>query len=725
MIQFLMCNWIWNILLFQAVSPLKLTVKPVELPLQDFNQGVLKKIFIELRKFGEYNSIAALLTLKTFDTFDAYVSSCYSMTAKDYEGLMEFFYNNHKYESNVLGMVLSSECIMAMDKNIFTDKTIALSLKELPKSLLSIDEKSFSFRISYLCDSFCRIVSHAQERLFLDTNWDNLVISPPPYLRNESERLCLKEVLTSCKFDRINSKDLFYYLNPTMITKSEYPEDILWLIELALPEIRLHPQTSLHIDGKYLSYLNLQLFKTVSTISFYLEIQKSLRFNSNENHPLKVGKGRILERIEALTMITSNLLGLNSPCRPFNALLKMIKTLLLVFFPEMHGRMLFTNNEIKYLFKSIYRSFSKYSPKYIQGDWLFNLLYIFFDPNFEYLSEESVRELLEVFFCRRPTNSAIGKVHSVLEKINSAFLRKSVLKAFEMKIPNDRLKQIYMEKLVPFQSISNRFVEISFKDRFIDFLKSARKKLGIIDFSYTGDPWSFPSLHLQKAGPLRKKFLIETFQQTILALYRKENCSNLIYSYGKFQIIENNLVRSANIRECLNQIFQLILLIPEFRILKGNDTKTNKPVIYVTPLISRPVSNVFGQILAIAIILNIPIPFIIHPNQLAFIFQQAIGSSEFKSDIKVYFEKSASYLNLLKKDQNISINSRFPRILRSFFKSFYSWNMLFFQSENKTVIDELIDKSLYTCNSQIYSGFDSHFEVSKFTFNEILVMFSK
>ena len=66
-----------------------------------------------------------------------------------------------------------------------------------------------------------------------------------------------------------------------MITKSDFVEDILWLIELTSPNITSYPhidviKSSKFIDKKSISTLSIcKLFKTVTTIAFYFEIKKT------------------------------------------------------------------------------------------------------------------------------------------------------------------------------------------------------------------------------------------------------------------------------------------------------------------------------------------------------------------------------------------------------------------------------------------------------------------
>lgn len=711
--------------LFRPISPLKLTVKAAELPFQTFNQDILKDLFTELRDNGQYDSIAELLKLKSFYTVDAYDFSCSSMTAKEYRGLMEYFYYK---DQSILGMVLSAECLMSVDKGIFLDSSIIHSLRELPITLLAVENNIFSFRTKMLRRSFCKIVSHSQNRLLIDTNWDNLVVTSP-FLTPESEFISLKLVLNSCQYDRIDFHDLFYYLNPSMMTKSQNHNDILWLIELSLPEISSLPSIEMikyskHIDGRFLSNLNLQLFKAVTTISFLLEINASLLKNSQSGSGFAKGKGLILRSLDAAHESATDLLRLNPPCPPLRNLLNLIQNLISVFVLKLNNANPAVSasrrrSESDHLFKSIFRSFANYSPKRIQGDWLYNLFFIFFKTGIcKFVTEESVVGGLEVFFSSRPTNAAIKKVQSFFKTIPSH-------RTFERAIPADRLKPLCFGNFVPFDAVPNRFIEIPFEDRFTHLVREARRRLSIIDFGYAdGKAALFSSLNMRKRGEARNSFLIETFQSTILALYRKNSKFNPIYPYGKFKIIEKELTRTVDIRDCLTQFFELILLIPELRIIKGARLEDNKPIIFITPLISEEVSNVLGQAVAISIILNIPIPFIIHPSQLERIFLHGTGL-EYITAIKSSFSKSQSFLNLLEKDQNFPMSSLFPSTLKSFFRSFYRWNTLFFRNEDNISVDELIENSIVSCHSQWFSGFNFHFQVSKFTFEEISGIISK
>ena len=178
---------------------------------------------------------------------------------------------------------------------------------------------------------FCKIVSHAQNQLSLDTDWDNLLVSPAFYTLI-TEKISLKQTLTTCTTDRINFKDLFYYLNPKMLTANEIHEDILWLIELASPELPLHPpveelKTLKFIEPKYLNAFNLLLFKTVTSVSFYYQIQDYLTSDSRQAlAPVLVeGRRNIMTSLTVLNEFITNLLKLNSPCPPFSKILKLIK----------------------------------------------------------------------------------------------------------------------------------------------------------------------------------------------------------------------------------------------------------------------------------------------------------------------------------------------------------------------------------------------------------------
>lgn len=717
MIRYISYFLIKYLLLFQGpVFSLKVTLKATNLSFQSFSQEALKEIFIDLRKSENYDSIAEILQMKSVDVVDAYTSSCFSMSAKDYKGLVEHFYHKDKI---VLGMVLSSECIMSMDKNNFLDPNIYISISEMPISLLAVEKKSFDFRSERFCRQFCRIVSQAQGLLTIDTNWDNLVVIPQ---FQTNLPISLKQALSSCTLNQIDLLNLFYYLNPSMIAKSQYYDDILWLIELALPRINSSNslieiiKTSKYIDGQILSFFTLQLFKTVTTLSFFFEIHASLSKKSNATF-LK-GKKMILRSFVELHEFTSHFLSLNPPCPPLKHLLYLMDTLISVFVLELNtiGR-----GEINFIFKSIFRSFSNYVPECIQGDWLYNIFYIFFRNKSsklcKFLSEESVMEGLEVFFSRRPTNSTIKKIQDLLNRITTTSFPLNW--TFEKSIPEDRLKSLCLDKIVSFDLITNRFQEISFEDRFAHLLRESRKRLSVIDYSYAESAVSYQSLNTRKSGYSRKHFLIETFQSTVLALYRKDSKYGPMRSYGQFKFIENNFMRSVDIRDCLDHFFKLILLIPEFRIIKGTTKQHNKPIIFITPLISRIVSNILGQSLAISIILNIPIPFLIHPSQLEMIFSNETGWEEYKAETKAACLKSPSALNLLEKDRNFPSNSHFPQTLKSYFNSFYRWNSLFFRSEESVSIDNLVENAITECNFQLFSGFEYHFKVSKFTFEEI------
>ena len=725
--------FIWNILLFQLTSPLRITLKSAAIPLQAVSQDALKEIFVELRSTGQYDSTVELLSMKTFDAKDAYVNSCSSMQSNEYKDIIEHFYTNNNHEQ--LALVLSAECIASMDKSIFRDATFCHSFKDLPVSVLGTEKVPFNFRNKSSSGVFCSIVSHSQSQLYRDTIWDNLVAKPPYSLRS-SDRISLKQALTTCKFNKINFNDLFYYLNPTMITNSDFVEDILWLIELASPNITSYPQidvikSSKFIDKKYLNALNLQLFKTVTTIAFYFEIKK-ISLSSTKirlRQTLDEGEASIWKSLEALSNTASSLLNLNPPCPPFRNLLSMIKTLVHLFFPELNPSVgLVTKYEVNQLFKSILYSFKNYSPQHIQGDWLYNLFYIYIVNNYDQkgahqifpLSSYSLAAGLTTFFGRSPTNSSIHKLHFLFGTVGSSLTRKSIFEEFEKAIPADRLKEIFTRRIVPLSFIQTRFEEISLEDRFAHLLKESRANIANIDSRYTGKAHLFPSVQnmFQVPKRLRRKFLIETFQSTVLALYRQELNFNSIYPYGKFEIIEKDLTRKVDIRECLQQFFDLILMIPEFRIVKDFTNDKQKPIIYITPLITVPVANILGQSMALAVILNVRIPFIIHPDQLSSIFNQ----DPCPSDIVTLCKGSPYYLNLLKIDKNNSFSSLFRNSFKSYMRSMRFMNVWI---DTDCSVDKLVNDSALMFHSLFFAGFNRHFQFAQLNFEESKEFLSK
>ena len=725
-----------NLLLFQKIFSLKLNLNALEIPLRKQSQYALKFIFQELRQNRQYDSIVELLNMKTYDATDGYIKSCSSMQADEYKRIVEHFYKNGKRKS--LGLILSADCIMAIDKEIFLDTSIAISLRELPKNLMSADKRVFNFRTSSMRGVFCKIVSHAQNQLSLDTDWDNLLVSPAFYTLI-TEKISLKQTLTTCTTDRINFKDLFYYLNPKMLTANEIHEDILWLIELASPELPLHPpveelKTLKFIEPKYLNAFNLLLFKTVTSVSFYYQIQDYLTSDSRQAlAPVLVeGRRNIMTSLTVLNEFITNLLKLNSPCPPFSKILKLIKTLLNLFIPQLNtSNTPVTKNDVNFLFRSITRTFANYSPKYIQGDWLYNLFFVFIiasdvdrgiHQHLRHLSEESIRTGMAAFFIKNPTNASIKRINLLFKRMICYSLRTFSYKIFELSIPAGRLEEIYEEMIIPTDFLSRRFSEISFEDRFAHFLKVSRKRLGLFDSYYVGAAVDFRSLQFAKPPKFKlNRFLIEQLQATLLALYRRDASSNIIYPYGKFRLIERDLIRKVDIRDCLAKFFELILLIKEFTILKGFDEESSRPIIYITPLLSQPVGSVFGQSLALAIIFNVPIPFLIHPKQLTSIFHNDCKLVE----IADFCKSSSGFLNLLEKEQRNNPNGNFRRALEFYFNSFYKWSSLFFLNERGVDVDELVEESISAFHTKVFSGFKFHFKDSKFSFDEISKLLSK
>lgn len=256
-------------------------------------------------------------------------------------------------------------------------------------------------------------------------------------------------------------------------------------------------------------------------------------------------------------------------------------------------------------------------------------------------------------------------------------------------------------------------------------LKVARKIVSEYDFAHKS---SFVVKELPKPTNKienYKKKLMETFLTTVRALNNYDPKLTQLRSYTKFNLIGTDYSRLIGIAELLDHFFKLILKISDFRIITSH-YKDGRPILIITPLISKDVGNILGQALAVASILNVKVPFVMHKYQFDSIF-----GGESQPDHQMVLNHKLSkfcnkpgYLNLLELDQKRGSN--FWTNLTKYFTSFQSWRNLFYKSEDplRSATEELIQDAVIDCHAQIYAGFNLFFSTSKFTSEEInLILF--
>lgn len=721
---------------FDETSSLKINLNPQKLSLQSRNQYALKEVFTELISRKDYDLIMSLLLLKTFDSTAGYLDACSLLSQEDYKSIIEYFYANN--EIHKLGTILSPSCLIRINRAVFRDSSIVYSLRDLPKNPMALDfGKTFNFRTKTMQNSFCTIVSHALENRFNDIDWDNLVRTSP--FQHPTEKILLSEVLNYCSFPPSTKSMLFYYLNPSMYAECNYNEDFLWLMEFVLPISRtsppiptMNPETKF-VDYKLLSDWNEIIFRTVSTLAFYNECCDMIQYLSQKRHPkrslletLEKAKRTALNSLVELNKLVVTMLQSNPACNPLREILMTLNNLHDLFIDRSNS---LCRRDVNYLFKSIVRTFSKFSPQYIQGDWMLNLFCLFWKRRFNSLQLTDITASLKVFFSRDPTIYAIKKVYALYINGHDAMNFISQAASFELTIPEDRLFEVY--KMNP-HILVHRFKEVDFEFRFEYLLKTSRRILGAYNSIYCKNVFEFVAAPcplnpaISTSNPLfisHQVKLIRSFESTILALHPDSKLRK-IHLYGEYKRIEKNLKRPGNIIECLNQFFTLILNIKEFRIITKTAYSSSdpRPVIIVTPLISQSVANVLGQALALSVILNVNVPFVIDPLQLKSIFGLQ-NLDELLTEKVLKFCNCPIYLNLLLTDKKRREEVSFANSVTSYFKFFYRWVTILLKNPYPPY--ELVTETLKICHAQINSGWRAHFDVARFSYEEIIEILFK
>ena len=714
---------------------MQLKVNPLNLQLHINIQQALKDVFIELVERKDYESVLRLLEMKTFDVTLAYSSACTGFHMGDYQAIMEYFYL--KRQKHKLALLLSPDCVMSMKKVIFRDASISHSLLDLPKSMLSLDSQiSFNFRTNSMKNSFCKIVSHALNGRFTETNWDKIISSVR--FQRVTDAITLSDSFSACDFSTKIQSQLFYYLNPTMLFDSSSSDDKNWLLNFVLPVYRHRPplpeiRTNLkYIEPKVLLCWNEIIFRTISTLAFYFEIcaiSEALslhRAAKIEHELLENGKRAGLNSLKDLNSRVLTLLQLDPICAPFKETLNILNQLYILFISK---ESVLNQQDINQLYKSIIRIFDRFSPASIQSDWMYNLFHLFWQLKSQELKMDVILSSLDIFFAYAPTVHVIHKTYFLFVNEFNGLIgagEDPVSLSFESKIPEDRLLEIY--KYFP-HIIATRYESINFSIRFGLFLKNIRMKLGIYNYVYSDEGvveyLSIPLIarETETDGTQIEIELIKVFESTVLSLHRTQ-IIGIIHPYAKFIKKGKDSIKPVDIRDCLKQFFELILMIKDFRIIIRNSfsTKDRRPVIVTTPLLSRDVSNILGQAMALSIILNVKVPFILDLRQSKVIFDRGVSSKTLENVLFDYC-KRAIHLNILLKDKTLGI-STLSQKLKGHFESFYKWNALFFD-QNAQNPNELVSESFIACNSRILSGFNFYFEASKFSFEEIIEMIFK
>lgn len=706
---------------FKQVFLLRLSIKTSQIALEPSDSTALMSTFNILRESNQYEDIQTLLELETYDSMPSYADSCTKMTANDYKNIVEYFYRKNEMEK--LSKILSPVCLMSMEKLYFRDPVLSFSLHDLPRNLLAVEY--FTFRTKSLKYTFGKVVSHALHNRFNDINWDNLVRSPYSLATSE-EHLPLSEALNSFNYHSNHKSDIFYYLSHSMLKNCFCGDDIIWLVRTVLPLENVYVPTNIakmaYVEQKIFSTWNEQLFRVVSSLAFYIELVEIKKVDSK-----RAGKQELKDKIEeARVMITEalercnqavqTLLNLKLSCVSFKKLLSTISALYSIFMTETIHNSYF----ISQTYFNVANTFSLRASISLQGDWLCNLFFIFWKRKVRALKMDVISESIQVFFSRNPTIHSIIRAHShYVSAFNYVSPNTSEPSDFEQLIPVDRLEQVY-EKAS--WILKTRFEEIPFEFRWKVHLKQSRMSLsdcnlGIFAINPLKEQPPLPVGFRSRQSSSYKAASITSFQTAVRSLNGYDTRISSIRSFSRFDYIGNNFIKRVGIREALQHLFNLILDIPDFRIIT-NTLKDGRPVIIITPMMSKDAANIFGQALAAATILNVRIPFVIHKSQLEAIFKgkEEINSNLLRS-IKKFCNK-AGYLNLLTIDQGNS--THFWNSLEQYFKLFLSWSNLFYKSQDlETDAETLIEESFDEFNSRIFVGFKVNSLSSKFTFEEI------
>lgn len=706
---------------FKHVHLLRLTIKTSQMALEPSDSTALMSTFNILRESKQYEVIQTLLEFGTYDTMPSYANSCTKMTANDYKNIVEYFYSKNEREK--LSKILSPVCLMSMEKLYFRDPVLSLSLHDLTSNLLAVEY--FTFRTKTLKYTFGKIVAHALNNRFNDINWDNLVRSPYSLATSE-EHLPLSEALNSFDFQSDRKSDIFYYLNYSMLRNCYCGDDILWLVRTVLPLEDIYVPSNIakmtYVDQKIFSAWNEQLFRVVSTLAFYFElvdIQKvTSKRASKQELKDKIEEARVMatEALERCNQDVKRLLSFNLNCVPFKQLLSTISALYSIFMTEnIHN-----SNFISQIYRYVAKTFSMRASAFIQGDWLCNLFFLFWKRKFRSLKMDDISESIRVFFSRNPTIHSIIRAHShYVSAFKYVSPNTSEPSDFEQLIPVNRLEQVYERAS---WILKTRFEEIPFEFRWKVHLKQSRMSLsdcnlGIFAINPLKEQPPLPVGFRSRQSSSYKAASIESFQTAVRSLNGYDTRISSIRSFSRFDYIGNNFIKRVGIREALQHLFKLILDIPDFRIIT-NTLKDGRPVIIITPMMSKDAANIFGQALAAATILNVRIPFVIHKSQLEAIFK---GKEKINTNLLLRIKKfcnKAGYLNLLSIDQGNSTD--FWYSLEKYFRSFLSWANLFYKSKDlETDSETLIEESFDEFNLRIFVGFNVNSLSSKFTFEEI------
>lgn len=715
---------------FEPVHLFRLNIKATEIALKPSNSNALKNTFIKLRESKQYESIQNLLELETFDTMVSYVESCTMMNDQDYKSIIEYFYSKNEVEK--LSKILSPDCVVSMKESYFHDSSISFSIRDLPKSLLSANIKAFCFRTKSLKYAYIGIILHALDKRFTDINWDNFAYSPR-LMASSQEHLPFAEAFSPLNVPVHFKSDIFYYLSHTMLKDSTYGGDVLWLVQAVLPleSAPLPPNIAKlpFIKPKVLSVWNEQLFRVVSTLNFYFELVDIQKTCSKRSAPQdfkeKVDEAIILasQSLERFNEHTRKLLDSNLSCKPFKQILSTISGIYSIFLTETVHRSAFINQIYLYISKT----FSLRAPAAVQGDWLCNLFFLFWKRKLRSLNIDAISESIRIFFSRNPTINSIAKAqYQYVSAFNYINPNNAVPTNFEQLIPLNRLEEVY-EKF-PW-ILTTRVEDVSFKLRWKIHLSNSRKRLSDINVGNYGvrpikELPSLPADHEKIPSISHKKKLIENFRMTVRALNNFDSRQAPIRSFTTFDFIGNNFIKSIGIREGIQQFFKLILEIDDFRIIL-NKIEDGRPVIIITPIISKDVGNILGQALAVATILNVRIPFLIHKTQLEAIFKENEQvNQELLQRIKQFCSKT-DYLNLLSYDKEQGNSLYFWKSLEKYFNFFLSWKSLFYKSKDlESNSESLIEEYFSVFNRRILIGFKYHYLSSRFSFDEIVKILS-
>lgn len=722
-----------------SVLCLKIQIKSRKIPLHFNSRVALNELFVQFRETRDLESIMRILNLKTFDAVPAYIDSCVSMSISDYQFIIEHCFMNGK-DMKMLSKLLPGDCVMAMNESYFIDSTMAFSLRDLPVSPLSCKLGTFNMRKISLAKAYRGIVFKAVDSKATDIDWNNLIKSP-----SDLNQLSLSEAFDGFIHAKTKSR-LFYYLRPQMLhfVTSKKFSDILWLINAVLPTmptLSLNLDFVTYLDPKILSYWTEQIFRTVSSFSFYFELHSfdqtflhtnCLNFDSSDPLIIVEAKMNAMKRFKAFNGVVRKILNLKPRCPPLERILNILNDLHNLFFEE---KFLIRNNFVNNLYMRIFERFKNYSHPSIQGDWMLNLFTLFWEKiksksslNHEYLRLAEIRNSILLFFSRNPTVKAIYNAHILFESSFGNNVNAGRIDSFESLIPNNRILEVYKEQC---KVLTTRYRIIPFSIRYQLAISDARNIVNRTGKKkYRAKTFlAFPYPSLSNSAPISEKTnlnyqneLINVLKSTISAHYSPSK--SIIYAYAPFKLIENDSERPVDFAFFIKQFFNLILNIPQFRILvESPGSNSSRPVIVITPLITKTLANHFGQFLALSVIFEVEVPFIMLKEQFSsmFVKDKENEYNDLNLMIRNFVLDSPIHLKLL----NYEIDTlNFIDSISNYFKHFHSWSSLLYSSNLKITEDQnsFIDKAFTNCNYQILSGLKLYFNNSKFTINEIYNM---